>query len=307
MGRVVTGTVEAEFRAVAPRRGPLVAWLLALAAGIGAMLWLGQGHLATPPLTDTEAWTTWFAQRDPLIAAMALFRLLVLALAWYLVGVTAVSLVAHVAQAARLVRLADALSVPLVRHLTQQAVGLALATAAVASVSHAPDASSLAPPVAAGADVSATVGTQTLAMESLSPGTLAMRAEVATGAEGITMRRDDVDTSVVTGGVDEAYTLRMARLTPSADDSAEAPSVEHASPTGPRDAATVEVRPGDHLWSIAERALARSWGRSPSDREVEPYWREVIAENRDRLSNPEDPDLLLPGQVLMLPDTPPAP
>jgi hypothetical protein len=59
--------------------------------------------------------------------------------------------------------------------------------------------------------------------------------------------------------------------------------------------------PGDHLWGIAEQELARRLGRPPTDDEVAPYWRAVIDANRDRLAVPGDPDLILPGQVIVLP------
>ena len=64
------------------------------------------------------------------------------------------------------------------------------------------------------------------------------------------------------------------------------------------------VEPGDHLWGIAEETLTDHLGRSPTDVEIEPYWRRLIAANRDRLVNPGDADLILPGQVFVLP--PPA-
>ena len=50
------------------------------------------------------------------------------------------------------------------------------------------------------------------------------------------------------------------------------------------------VQPGDHLWSIAERS-------APGD--MLRYWLALVEANRDRLA---DPDLVLPGQVLVLPD-----
>lgn len=61
------------------------------------------------------------------------------------------------------------------------------------------------------------------------------------------------------------------------------------------------VAPGDHLWSIAEETLADHLGRPPTDAEVVPYWRLVIEANRDRLVHRDDPDLILPGQELVLP------
>ena len=56
---------------------------------------------------------------------------------------------------------------------------------------------------------------------------------------------------------------------------------------------TYVVRPGDSLWSIAR---AHPGGAGP----VERRWRAIWAANRDLVG--DDPDLILPGQVLRLPD-----
>ena len=67
---------------------------------------------------------------------------------------------------------------------------------------------------------------------------------------------------------------------------------------------TWTVRPGDHLWSIAESTLAQSWGRTPTDEETTEYWQRLIARNRSALTDPGNPDLILPGQVFELPQIP---
>jgi hypothetical protein len=67
------------------------------------------------------------------------------------------------------------------------------------------------------------------------------------------------------------------------------------------------VRPGDHLWGIADDVLCRAWGRTPAVADVAAYWRGVVAANRSRLADPANPDLILPGDTLMLPPTPLAP
>lgn len=56
------------------------------------------------------------------------------------------------------------------------------------------------------------------------------------------------------------------------------------------------VEPGDHLWSIAERLTPGA-----DDTTVHRLWTDLIRANRDRLINADDPDLLLPGQVLVIP------
>lgn len=64
----------------------------------------------------------------------------------------------------------------------------------------------------------------------------------------------------------------------------------------------VTVRPGDSFWSVAERLTSARLGRPAGDAEVLEPWLALLAANRDRLIDPEDPDLLFPGQVLRLPD-----
>jgi hypothetical protein len=84
------------------------------------------------------------------------------------------------------------------------------------------------------------------------------------------------------------------------------PVVAPAPSPAPAPPATWRVEPGDSLWSVAAEVLADAWGRPPSDREIDPYWRAVVERNRPRLVDPADPDLLHPGQVLELPPPPPA-
>lgn len=64
---------------------------------------------------------------------------------------------------------------------------------------------------------------------------------------------------------------------------------------------TVQVVRGDNLWSIAERSLTGHLGRSATPAEIAVYWRRLIDLNRSRLVEPTNPDLIHPGQQLLLP------
>jgi nucleoid-associated protein YgaU len=64
---------------------------------------------------------------------------------------------------------------------------------------------------------------------------------------------------------------------------------------------TIVVVPGDSCWSIAADALADHLGHPADDRTVVTYWRRVIDANSDRFVVRGDPDLILPGQELLLP------
>ncbi len=57
------------------------------------------------------------------------------------------------------------------------------------------------------------------------------------------------------------------------------------------------VQPGEHFWSIAERVVNDRGIDVPVGR----YWQLLVEANRSRLVDPDDPDLLYPGQVLVLP------
>jgi hypothetical protein len=62
----------------------------------------------------------------------------------------------------------------------------------------------------------------------------------------------------------------------------------------------VVVRPGDHMWKLAEDRLAAVLGRPVTDSEIAPYWLRVIGANLGTIRS-GDPDLIFPGEVLVLP------
>lgn len=63
------------------------------------------------------------------------------------------------------------------------------------------------------------------------------------------------------------------------------------------------VRNGDSMWLIAEETLTDDMpaNEEVSDETVAAYWRVLIEANQDRLIEPGNPDLILPGQELILP------
>jgi nucleoid-associated protein YgaU len=67
---------------------------------------------------------------------------------------------------------------------------------------------------------------------------------------------------------------------------------------------TWTIAPGDHLWAVATATLADERGRSPGDGEIADYLAQLIEANRSRLADPNNPDLVYPGQVMQLPPVP---
>lgn len=88
------------------------------------------------------------------------------------------------------------------------------------------------------------------------------------------------------------------------------PAMEWSDPTPPRAPAapavptrvagpSYVVKPGDTLWGIAARHLDAS-GRSTETAEVGRFWRSIYAANRNVVGG--DPDLIFPGQRLVIPE-----
>lgn len=121
----------------------------------------------------------------------------------------------------------------------------------------------------------------------------------------------DVGGHVVDGA--EAFVEAGWRLLVPATDTNAMPSAETtgepSDATEPDEALETSwtVRRGDHFWAIAKQTLEDAWGRTPTDGETVPYWRELIEHNRDRLVPPHDPNLIFPGQRFVLPPVPTSP
>lgn len=245
---------------------PLLAWVAGLGVAIVTFSTMGSGALATPALTEPGAWSGWAADRDPVVALVALLRLLVLALAWYLLVTTLAGVVGHLSRSRTTIRATDAVSPRIVRRVVRTSLGAGLAAAVAVStvgpvrLDHStPAAASEAPPPSADAP-------RMRPLPPVSPG-----APMAPGGSG----------------------SQAGSTTPS-------PQVPTPASPPPAAADMVTVEVGDHLWAIAESQV-RQHLDDPTDRDVARYWRRVVTANRDRLVDRANPDLVLPGQRFVLP------
>lgn len=209
----------------------------------------GRGELAAPPLRGFGAWAD---ARGPIVAAVALLRLVALGAAAWLAVVAVVAAVADLLGSAALAGAAARSLPPVLRRVLTGIAGAGTA----------------------GAVVLGATGTAT-------PGA----ADAPPAVERLVRLPGDP--------ADPPPVATMAVL----DEAAPAP----VAPTDVGAASTWTVAPGDSFWSIADELLAERLGRPPTDAEVDGPWRALIEANRDRLAT-GDPDLLLPGQVLVLPD-----
>lgn len=278
--------------------GLLALWMAGLVVGILAFHALGTGRLAPPPASPS-GWSGWAAGRDPLLATVAVLRLVVLGLAWYLVGATSIGLIARLLRAAHLVRLADALTIPMVRRMLQGAVGLTMATAVVTASMPSVDAARVdgsgASARSAELEWDDPVTSTTMALVNHDaieePGSLRPRPDggelTLPGAGG-----SSTDDGTGPPPTPDALTLRPRPL--ETDDARD----QHLLEDQVREH---EVRAGDSFWSIAEATLAEHLGRQPTEAEVRDHWRALVAANQDRLAVAGDADLIFPGQCFVVP------
>jgi hypothetical protein len=292
---------------------PLLAWMTGLGVAIAAFSAMGTDSLAAPTLTEPGAWGGWAADRDPVVALVALLRLVVLALAWYLLLTTLLGIAGRCSRSPAAVRAADAISPQVVRRVLRTSLGAGLAAAVavttvgparldhatlVATAAEAPPPSSDAPrmrplPPRPTADAPARVPASAPQPARTSPAPLPGEDTTAVMPAPPTMTPEP---PVVATPTPAAPTPPSAPRTDSTDP-ARTPTHGVPTPTTP-DTMTVEV--GDHLWAIAE-AEVRQHVAAPTDRHVARHWRRVVAANRDRLVDPANPDLILPGQQVVLP------
>lgn len=86
---------------------------------------------------------------------------------------------------------------------------------------------------------------------------------------------------------------------PAAENPSGPPTTVVAESTSP--STSVVVVQGDSLWSIAERRVRLATGSAPEPAEIHPYWEALVEQNRDRLVDRGDPDVLHVGQELQMP------
>ncbi len=332
-------------------RAGLLAWCLALAGGTVLFHRLGDGPLAPPPLAP-DAWAAWAEGRDPLVATVAVLRLVVLGLSWYLVGATSIGVLARALRAARLIRLADVLTVAALRRLLQAALGASLATTMVVSAAtpradlgvdagSSPSVEVVDPDgspqrdgaVTFAADRPWTDGSADAHPDGADPaGQVRLTASddgLGQGESQVRLTASDDESSqvTITGVDDEDATEGLMRRPPGLDllepgamsgmggpdgideggpDDDGSPDVDDAheraaAADGEASGRGHTVATGESFWRIADGVLADHLDRPPTDREVAAYVERVVEHNRGRLADPENPDLIFPGQTFDLP------
>jgi hypothetical protein len=293
------------------------AGLLAVTSAIGLVLTSDtvSGSLAIP-LTSLDEMRRWLDDSSPALLPAAVLRLVALAVCAYLALTLVLTLVAQAVD-----RHTGGRAVRAVRRLLPAALQGLLTGGAQCSLVAAAAFPLAGLPTAVQGDPPTTTATTTATMTKLGPELPAdpVPATPATSTtpavSTATMTR--LPTAPPTTAAEPAGTTTVPPTPlPAADPIAPttAPTSLAPVPPPPRAPApanpddepglfddTWTVGPGDTFWSIAEEALTDRRGSFPTQDQTVRYWQQLIDANRSQLAAPDNPDLLLPGQSLLLP------
>lgn len=252
------------------RHLPLLGVLATAVACLVALHQLGAA-VPGPPSWSGDELATWATARNPILVALAVLRVVALGFGYQLVAVAGLASVGSLAHAPSLLRASDLVALPGVRGLVRRAAAATLSASTL-------------------------LGGPALAARPAPSGSATLR--VVGGGSTVTL--------VVDQPAPAPSQATLTVMPPDAEPSTPTPTptpMPTTTPTTPPalvEPSTWRVARGDHLWSIAERTLAEQWRRPPSEREVDRYWRRVLAANADLV----DPDLVFVGQQVALPPVP---
>jgi hypothetical protein len=294
------------------------------AAGLAALAAVPSaphGELGVTPGWRRWLWSIPARSADPLDAVAAGARLIAIAALTYLVLVTAANLALSFTPAGRRrSRTWRALQSLTPRWLAAASIGVAIGAGPVAAQQPAgPPDGRAAPVMELVDDAPRPSSGSSLAPTATPRSTAAAPSTVATPTTVDTIPRptssmpwaDDADPPMIDPssplqpipeataptGVSGPTTTSAPAPLPEQPTAASLPSADQLPPS----MAVHRVQPGEHFWSIAEQVVIERDGPSASDAEIAAYWRQLVEVNRDRLVDPDDPDLVLPGQVFELP------
>lgn len=250
---------------------------------------VGSGDVAPAPPLQPDAWSGWASQHAATSITLGLVRLVAIAGVGYLLVLTAAvaALGRSIPVAARVGRLPMARTV-----LTVLGAGapLLLAVPAVGATD---------------GDGAESGGGARLSCVEGCPG-----APSSTSSTGTASAGEAPATATAPPGVAEAPAPPSppAPVRPGVPPPADEPSgvttsdaagvaADEVAPAAPR---TWTIEAGEHLWHIA-RETQRDAGAPDDDVAVLRYLERLVDENRDVLVDPSNPDLVLPGQVVVLP------
>lgn len=278
------------------RRHAAAVWLALVTGAVAAIALLHRLGAEPEFAVEWPRLWAWLGEHSIERALLGPGRLAALLLAYWLAGSTLLYTAARATALPGLIRSVEWMTLPAVRRVAGRVVALSLTVSTLG-----PAAAALAT-----ADPEAPDAVEPFPAGTVEPGP--RHVPVPAGDVLIAPPAEDAGSVPTSAGPDEP---EPASPRPSlaggpdpgperVDDDID-PGVRRAGAA--HDTATERaVRPGDHLWGIAEAHLAHVLARGPSDVELATYWAHLVEVNRPRLRS-GNPDLIFPGEAVTCPPT----
>lgn len=275
----------------------LVVWMV-VACGEVLLVFAARGVGSGLRPADPGSWPAWVATRPPDAVVFAVLRLAGVSVGAYLLVVLTIGAAVRLGRLRPVVPWSDRLTPSVLRSLLDRSLGAVTAGAVAVAVTVGPAAPAVAgerPPITLrglpGPERS-TAPTTTTTVPAPPPEPV-REEPVAFPVEPV------AEPPPVS--LPSPAPLPALHVPPPAPPAPSAPALVYEPAPAPAAGRTWLVQRGDHFWSIARRVLAEAWNRPPAAHEVAPFWRALVADNRSRLADPDNPDLLFAGQVLTVP------
>ncbi|MBI3256552.1 MAG: LysM peptidoglycan-binding domain-containing protein [Actinobacteria bacterium] len=275
-------------------------------AGVGARL------APSPHLLEPGTWPAWVSGRTAFEAFVALARLIVLALGVHLLISSILVVGAQLRPQGWCARIVGRVALPLLQRSVRSMMGVGL----IGVTTVGPALTGASP--SAGAAVIHVATAPSRAPEVMSPQTpppiMTRLDDPRVDAVPVTTTSPTTTSPTTTSPTTTSPTTTSptttSPTTTSPTTTSPTTTVIRADPSVPptgEDGPAAEggrewtVRPGDHLWGIAEAVMAEHGSPQASEADIAHYWAALIAANRDRLADPANPDLIFSDQVLLIP------
>ena len=238
---------------------------------------------------DWSHLATWSATTPPTDVLAALARIVALGLAYWVLLSTAAYLLARLSGLPAAIRAVRGITIPALRRIVDAGLTVSLAATLVSPPGSMVAARALEP---------ATIELEGAAQPSKAD---TGRSDVETEDQPHPTVPENPEDEVLPPGLQRIGWLprpagRATGPTGGAAGMGDGSDIDRS----PR--ANVVVAPGVHLWSIAEEHVGSQLGQDANATTVARYWRQVIEANRSSLRS-GDPDLIYPGEIVVLPTT----
>lgn len=282
-----------------PRRRILLAvgWVTLLVGLLIVLVAVDDRGVSSPASILPHDISAWIDTTDPAAIAIGIVRLIAITLDVYLLATSLLSMIASLVRGERMLRWTESISLPAVTRLARHVVGASIVSALAMP----------APAIANDFGVDSTTAELPTLRHLLPSDPGPIHTLDSTPRPSVSHSdADDPRHRIASEGSHDAGSAPSRVGPANTSTSLDLTDPDAQSPSGTIDldknTRVHHVAPGENLWIIAHDEMRSQLGREPSEDELVDYWQILISHNQQRLVQPDNPDLVYPGQAIEVPN-----